>query len=231
MQTVIWPSSSLAPKLTHWRLPSSGILRYTNSLNCFLCVLFHSIPLHSSKFIQAGNKPNKVPCLVFHSILNTAVRASSISTQNPLTLPISFTVESQIFAMVYEALHIGPLTTYPTTSSFLSSSHSSLSAIAEKCHTCPSSRATVSAVPSAGNVLIQMTAGLISSLRSGVCLKHKLSRSPVTLHYKIRHAFLLNHSLTPYLGFIFLCGTWHHWHPFMVPDTFIFLIISFSPAV
>lgn len=182
-----WPSSSLnlfvllALQLTRWRLPSSGVLRCINSLHSFLCVLSHSTPLQPCKFIQ-WQETNIKNFHAWSSGLSwTRQSEQAPFAQNPVMLPILSKVESRIFAMASRALLIGPYTACPTASSFLSSSHKGLFAIAENCQTCFCSGATVSPVPSAGNVLTQMTAGLNPSLYSGLCSKNKLSESPSTI--------------------------------------------------
>lgn len=111
-------------------------------------------------------------------------------------LPILRKVESQNFAKIYKTLHTGPFTACPISSSFLSSNHKGSFTIVEECQTCCFSGATVSTVPSARNVLTQMTAGLIPSLYSGLSSKNKLSESASTLQYKIGIVIPFNHSLT-----------------------------------
>lgn len=119
--------------------------------------------------------------------------------------PILSKVESRNFAKIYKALHTGPFTACPTSSSFLSSNHKGPFAIAEKCQTCCFSGATVFNVPSAKNFLTQMTAGLIPSLYSGLSSKNKLSGSASTIQYKIVIVIPLKHSLLPRFYF----SLWH----------------------
>lgn len=144
-------------------------------------MLSRSVPLQPHKFIQWQEMNIKK----FHAwspgLSGTRQSEQAPFAQNPVMLPILSKVESRIFATASRALPIGPYTACPTASSFLSSSHKGLFAIAEKCQTCSCSGATVSTVPSAGNVLTQTTAGLMPSLYSGLCSKNKLSESPSTI--------------------------------------------------